>query len=94
MLLEIRNTTSASWLVCTHCFHVVCDYPQRLKCTIEEAFPLLAEHHFFPLSSRELITKLKSHGSFYSSLPEYICSHSSAVQNDTLCWNGQEVVER
>uniref|UniRef100_A0A8B9GIB0 Glypican-3 n=1 Tax=Amazona collaria TaxID=241587 RepID=A0A8B9GIB0_9PSIT len=43
---------------------------------------------------RELITKLKSHGSFYSSLPEYICSHSSAVQNDTLCWNGQEVVER
>ncbi|XP_068812962.1 glypican-3 isoform X2 [Struthio camelus] len=43
---------------------------------------------------RELIMKLKSHSSFYSSLPEYICSHSSAVQNDTLCWNGQEVVER
>ncbi|XP_010570851.1 glypican-3 isoform X1 [Haliaeetus albicilla] len=43
---------------------------------------------------RELITKLKSHSSFYSSLPEYICNHSSAVQNDTLCWNGQEVVER
>nr|XP_009683273.1 PREDICTED: glypican-3 [Struthio camelus australis] len=44
--------------------------------------------------SWELIMKLKSHSSFYSSLPEYICSHSSAVQNDTLCWNGQEVVER
>ncbi|XP_063279360.1 glypican-3 [Prinia subflava] len=43
---------------------------------------------------RELIAKLKSHSSFYSSLPEYICNHSSAVQNDTLCWNGQEVVER
>ncbi|NWS53398.1 GPC3 protein, partial [Chunga burmeisteri] len=43
---------------------------------------------------RELIAKLKSHNSFYSSLPEYICNHSSAVQNDTLCWNGQEVVER
>ncbi|XP_074864108.1 glypican-3 isoform X2 [Carettochelys insculpta] len=43
---------------------------------------------------RELIMKLKSHSSFYSSLPEYICSHSSAVQNDTLCWNGQEIVER
>ncbi|NWT86580.1 GPC3 protein, partial [Lanius ludovicianus] len=43
---------------------------------------------------RELIVKLKSHSSFYSSLPEYICKHSSAVQNDTLCWNGQEVVER
>ncbi|KAM6252420.1 glypican-3 [Spheniscus humboldti] len=43
---------------------------------------------------RELITKLKSHSSFYSSLPEYICKHSSAVQNDTLCWNGQEVMER
>uniref|UniRef100_A0A8C4YHL5 Glypican-3 n=1 Tax=Gopherus evgoodei TaxID=1825980 RepID=A0A8C4YHL5_9SAUR len=43
---------------------------------------------------RELIMKLKSHSSFYSSLPEYICSHGSAVQNDTLCWNGQEIVER
>ncbi|XP_074003709.1 glypican-3 [Numenius arquata] len=43
---------------------------------------------------RELIMKLKSHSSFYSSLPEYICSHSSAVRNDTVCWNGQEVVER
>ncbi|NXS94733.1 GPC3 protein, partial [Jacana jacana] len=43
---------------------------------------------------RELITRLKSHSSFYSSLPEYICSHSSAVRNDTLCWNGQEIVER
>ncbi|NWW46375.1 GPC3 protein, partial [Pedionomus torquatus] len=43
---------------------------------------------------RELIMRLKSHSSFYSSLPEYICSHSSAIQNDTLCWNGQEVVER
>ncbi|XP_010175031.1 glypican-3, partial [Antrostomus carolinensis] len=43
---------------------------------------------------RELIMKLKSHSSFYSSLPEYICNHSSAVQNDTLCWNGQEVAER
>ncbi|NWU60280.1 GPC3 protein, partial [Pterocles burchelli] len=43
---------------------------------------------------RDLITKLKSHSGFYSSLTEYICNHSSAVQNDTLCWNGQEVVER
>ncbi|XP_061454729.1 glypican-3 isoform X3 [Rhineura floridana] len=43
---------------------------------------------------RELVTKLRAHSSFYSSLPEYICSHSSTVQNNTLCWNGQEVVER
>uniref|UniRef100_A0ACB8FXR1 Glypican-3 n=1 Tax=Sphaerodactylus townsendi TaxID=933632 RepID=A0ACB8FXR1_9SAUR len=43
---------------------------------------------------RELITKLRMHSSFYSSLPEYICSHSSVVQNNTLCWNGQEIVER
>ncbi|OXB79708.1 UNVERIFIED_CONTAM: hypothetical protein H355_011094 [Colinus virginianus] len=43
---------------------------------------------------RELIMKLKSHSDFYSSLPEYICNHNSAVQNDTICWNGQEVVER
>nr|XP_060612046.1 glypican-3 [Anolis sagrei ordinatus] len=48
------------------------------------------------LSSRrkELITKLRAHSSFYSSLPEYICSHSSTIQNNTICWNGQEVVER
>ncbi|XP_052529333.1 glypican-3 [Tympanuchus pallidicinctus] len=43
---------------------------------------------------RELIMKLKSHSDFYSSLPEYICNHSSAVHNDTICWNGQEVVGR
>ncbi|OXB67434.1 hypothetical protein ASZ78_006027 [Callipepla squamata] len=46
------------------------------------------------LDMTELIMKLKSHSDFYSSLPEYICNHSSAVQNDTICWNGQEVVER
>ncbi|XP_067404122.1 glypican-3 [Emydura macquarii macquarii] len=52
--------------------------------------------HEETLSSRrrELIMKLKSHSNFYSSLPECICSRSSAVQNDTLCWNGQEIVER
>ncbi|XP_062998153.1 glypican-3 [Elgaria multicarinata webbii] len=52
--------------------------------------------HEETLSSRkrELITKLRTHSGFYSSLPEYICSHSSAVQNNTLCWNGQEVAER
>uniref|UniRef100_A0A8D2L8W5 Glypican-3 n=2 Tax=Varanus komodoensis TaxID=61221 RepID=A0A8D2L8W5_VARKO len=43
---------------------------------------------------RELIAKLRAHSGFYSSLPEHICSHTSAVQNNTLCWNGQEVVER
>ncbi|NXA37030.1 GPC3 protein, partial [Eudromia elegans] len=43
---------------------------------------------------RELIAKLKSHSGFYSSLPEYVCSHSSAVQNDSRCWDGQEIVER
>ncbi|XP_042336386.1 glypican-3 isoform X2 [Sceloporus undulatus] len=43
---------------------------------------------------RELIAKLRAHSSFYSSLPEYICSHSSTIQNNTVCWNGQEVVER
>ncbi|OPJ89507.1 glypican-3 [Patagioenas fasciata monilis] len=42
----------------------------------------------------ELITKLKSYSGFYSSLPEYICNHSSTVQNDSLCWNGQEITER
>ncbi|CAM4627975.1 unnamed protein product [Caretta caretta] len=52
--------------------------------------------HEETLSSRrrELIMKLKSHSSFYSSLSDYICSHGSAVQNDTLCWNGQEIVDR
>ncbi|XP_007440692.1 glypican-3, partial [Python bivittatus] len=43
---------------------------------------------------RELVAKLRAHSGFYSSLPEYICSHSSTVQNNTFCWNGHEVVER
>ncbi|XP_010212868.1 PREDICTED: LOW QUALITY PROTEIN: glypican-3, partial [Tinamus guttatus] len=43
---------------------------------------------------RELIAKLKSHSGFYSSLPEYVCSHSSAVRNDSRCWDGQEIVDR
>ncbi|XP_026542839.1 glypican-3, partial [Notechis scutatus] len=43
---------------------------------------------------RELVTKLRAHSGFYSSLPEYICSHSSTVHNNTFCWNGHEVVER
>ncbi|XP_009997994.1 PREDICTED: glypican-3 [Chaetura pelagica] len=56
--------------------------------------PLPEQEETLSSRRRELIMKLKSHSSFYSSLPEYICNHSSAVQNDTLCWNGQEVVER
>uniref|UniRef100_A0A8C5RBC7 Glypican-3 n=1 Tax=Laticauda laticaudata TaxID=8630 RepID=A0A8C5RBC7_LATLA len=43
---------------------------------------------------RELVTELRAHSGFYSSLPEYICSHSSTVHNNTFCWNGHEVVER
>ncbi|EPY73450.1 hypothetical protein CB1_007347010 [Camelus ferus] len=52
--------------------------------------------HEETLSSRrrELIQKLKSFISFYSALPGYICSHSPVAENDTLCWNGQELVER
>uniref|UniRef100_A0A8C2UJN3 Glypican-3 n=1 Tax=Chinchilla lanigera TaxID=34839 RepID=A0A8C2UJN3_CHILA len=51
--------------------------------------------HEETLSSRrrELIQKLKSFISFYSALPGYICSHSPVAENDTLCWNGQELVE-
>ncbi|KAL7979574.1 hypothetical protein Chor_004732 [Crotalus horridus] len=47
-----------------------------------------------PRSPLELVTKLRAHSGFYSSLPEYICSHSSTVHNNTFCWNGHEVVER
>ncbi|CAK6450224.1 unnamed protein product [Pipistrellus nathusii] len=43
---------------------------------------------------KELIQKLKSFINFYSALPGYICSHSPVAENDTLCWNGQELVER
>ncbi|EFB22942.1 hypothetical protein PANDA_007332, partial [Ailuropoda melanoleuca] len=52
--------------------------------------------HEETLSSRrrELIQKLKSFISFYSALPGYVCSHSPVAENDTLCWNGQELVER
>jgi hypothetical protein len=48
----------------------------------------------FVFSFRELIQKLKSFISFYSALPGYICSHSPVAENDTLCWTGQELVER
>ncbi|XP_042524176.1 glypican-3 [Dipodomys spectabilis] len=52
--------------------------------------------HEETLSSRrrELIQKLKSFINFYSALPGYVCSHSPVAENDTLCWNGQELVER
>ncbi|XP_069468932.1 glypican-3 [Ambystoma mexicanum] len=43
---------------------------------------------------REFILKLKSHINFYGSLPSNICKHTSIVWNDTLCWNGQEMVDR
>ncbi|XP_025071263.1 glypican-3 isoform X2 [Alligator sinensis] len=70
-------------------------YPEDLFID-KKVLKLARIEHQETLSSRrrELIMKLKSHGSFYSSLPEYICSHRSAVQNDTLCWNGQEITER
>lgn len=48
----------------------------------------------FLFSFRELIQKLKSFISFYNALPGYVCSHSPVAENDTLCWNGQELVER
>nr|XP_028570475.1 glypican-3 isoform X2 [Podarcis muralis] len=70
-------------------------YPEDLF--IEEKMTWVAPvEHEETLSTRrrELITKLRAHSGFYSSLPEYICSHSSTAQNNTHCWNGQEVVER
>ncbi|XP_054851810.1 glypican-3 [Eublepharis macularius] len=70
-------------------------YPEDLVVD-KKAMRVAHIDHEETLSSRrrELITKLRKHSSFYSSLPEFICSHSSAVQNNTLCWNGQEIVER
>ncbi|XP_053230172.1 glypican-3 isoform X2 [Podarcis raffonei] len=70
-------------------------YPEDLF--VEEKMTRVAPvEHEETLSTRrrELITKLRAHSGFYSSLPEYICSHSSTAQNNTHCWNGQEVVER
>uniref|UniRef100_A0A8C5PU34 Glypican-3 n=1 Tax=Leptobrachium leishanense TaxID=445787 RepID=A0A8C5PU34_9ANUR len=43
---------------------------------------------------REFITKLKTYSNFYGSLPALVCRHSVIVENDTSCWNGQEIVER
>ncbi|KAM4695620.1 glypican-3 [Rhinophrynus dorsalis] len=43
---------------------------------------------------REFIMKLKTYSDFYGSLPEEVCHHSAVVENDTSCWNGQEIVER
>ncbi|XP_063288112.1 glypican-3 [Pelobates fuscus] len=43
---------------------------------------------------REFITKLKTYSNFYGSLPGLVCRHSDIAENDTSCWNGQEIVER
>nr|XP_006633047.1 PREDICTED: glypican-3-like [Lepisosteus oculatus] len=43
---------------------------------------------------REFIASLRGFSSFYSNLPEALCSRESAVLNDSLCWNGKEIAER
>ncbi|XP_075043354.1 glypican-3 isoform X1 [Mixophyes fleayi] len=43
---------------------------------------------------REFIMKLKAYSHFYGSMPALVCRHSTVVENDTSCWNGQEIVER
>ncbi|KAK6473734.1 glypican-3-like isoform X1 [Huso huso] len=43
---------------------------------------------------REFIDTLQGFTHFYSSLPEVLCSRESAVLNDSLCWNGQDIAER
>nr|XP_033801264.1 glypican-3 [Geotrypetes seraphini] len=70
-------------------------YPENLLID-KKALKVTRIEHEETLSSRrrEFIMKLKSHSNFYSSLPMYLCSLSSAVQNDTHCWNGHEIVER
>ncbi|KAG5843621.1 hypothetical protein ANANG_G00152880 [Anguilla anguilla] len=43
---------------------------------------------------REFIASLKGFSTFYSGLGEALCNQESAVLNDSLCWNGQEVTDR
>ncbi|XP_071979347.1 glypican-3 isoform X1 [Engystomops pustulosus] len=43
---------------------------------------------------REFIMKLKAYSHFYGSLPALVCRHTTIAENDTSCWNGQEIVER
>ncbi|XP_077141449.1 glypican-3 [Ranitomeya variabilis] len=43
---------------------------------------------------REFIMKLKAYSHFYGSLPALVCRHTTVAENDTSCWNGQELVER
>ncbi|XP_043913446.1 glypican-3 [Protopterus annectens] len=43
---------------------------------------------------REFINKLKTSINFYATLPHQLCSGDYAIQNDSLCWNGQGIVER
>ncbi|XP_068107049.1 glypican-3 isoform X2 [Hyperolius riggenbachi] len=43
---------------------------------------------------REFIMKLKAYSHFYGNLPALVCRHSTVVENDTFCWNGQEIAER
>uniref|UniRef100_A0A8C4SR23 Glypican-3 n=1 Tax=Erpetoichthys calabaricus TaxID=27687 RepID=A0A8C4SR23_ERPCA len=46
------------------------------------------------LVSSEFIISLRSFSNFYSTLPETLCNHESAMQNNSYCWNGQEMTER
>ncbi|XP_039623595.1 glypican-3 [Polypterus senegalus] len=43
---------------------------------------------------REFIISLRSFSNFYSTLPETLCNHESVMQNNSYCWNGQEMTER
>ncbi|MBN3297446.1 GPC3 protein, partial [Amia calva] len=43
---------------------------------------------------KQFIASLRGFSSFYSHLPEALCSRESAVQNGSLCWNGQEIADR
>ncbi|XP_064422773.1 glypican-3 [Latimeria chalumnae] len=70
-------------------------YPEDLYIDQKELKVAHTEHEE-TLSSRrrEFIARLRTFSSFYSGLSERLCSHEFAVQNNTLCWNGKEIVER
>ncbi|MEE6496641.1 hypothetical protein FKM82_002447 [Ascaphus truei] len=70
-------------------------YPRKLHIN-KKVFKISQAEHEDTLSGkrRDFIMKLKTYSNFYGNLSVHVCNQSPAVQNNTSCWNGQEIVER
>ncbi|XP_028815688.1 glypican-3 isoform X2 [Denticeps clupeoides] len=72
---------------------VALDLPRPITRTSQ---PVTSEHPEETLSGRrrEFMTRLRSFGSFYSSLEHVLCNQKEQPLNTSLCWNGQEMTDK